>query len=103
MNWYKKTKFKKIAQTKYEYIGNCKDTVDILGIWDATEMAQMIDENNEDVKPWNIKEIIPFVPSQQKIQILQNPSNFECEKNISENIVWIYDINKDIHYFYRNI
>ena len=86
MNWYKKA--------QYEYIGDCRDTVDELEMWDATEMAQTI-ENSNLIDP---QTIIPFINDYFGEKISANPNNFEAGE--FQNIVWIYDLTIDIHYFF---
>jgi hypothetical protein len=88
MNWYKQA-------TSYEYIGDCRDTVDTLKIWDATQMAQLI-ENSSPLNPQGIMEIVGENFSQQ---IMQNPSIFEAGEY--QSIVWLYNTEIDIHYFFR--
>ena len=88
MNWYKMSQ-------SYSYIGNCIDTVDSLRMWDATEMAQVIENSDS----YNIKNLFPFIEESMKQRILKNPENFESGRYGT--IVWFYDFEPDIHYFFR--
>jgi len=94
MNWYEK-----YSQTikKYQFIGTCISTVDDSCIWDATEMAQIIENSSS----YDVMNILPFIDIKLKNSIIKNMQNFEC--GINNEIVWIYDINKDLHYFYEEI
>lgn len=91
-----------IKSKNYIYLGNCIDTVDS-GIWDATEMAQVIDETKKEVKDFDIQKVLSYVQSKLKKRIKDNPENFESKINTQENIIWIYDIEDDIHYFWEII
>jgi hypothetical protein len=81
----------------YVYLGNCITTVDDSCIWDATEMAQLI-ENSED---FDIHGIYPFLSNKLKKKVKNNLSTFSC--GINHDIVWVYDSMDDIHYFYQKI
>lgn len=81
----------------YEYIGTCVSTVDDSCIWDATEMAQLI----ENSKPFDIEGIYPFLSDELKQKVKNNPS--EIESGINDSIIWVYDTLEDIHYFYKRI
>ena len=88
MSWYK------ISNFNLSYIGNCIDTVDDMCIWDATEMAQLI----ENSKPISKEKIIKMFPKEFVGNINQ------MEAGNLNNIYWIHDWVKDIHYFFeRNI
>ena len=100
MNWYK------IAQSienennttktiKYQYLGTCISTVDDSCIWDATEMAQIIDNS----KAFDIYDIYQFLNKDLQNKVSKNSSFFEC--GINNDIIWVYDTQKDIHYFYK--
>ena len=78
----------------YEYLGTCISTVDDSCIWDATEMAQLIENSDS----FDIEGIYPFLSDELKQKVKNNPSSIES--GINENIVWIYDVKSDIHYFY---
>jgi len=88
MNWYKQA-------NQYEYIGDCRDTVDQLGMWDATQMAQLV-ENSSSLSP---QKLIPFIDSFFGNQIMESPDNFEAGEY--QSIIWFYNIETDIHYFFR--
>lgn len=89
---------------KMKFIGTCKDDAAWQTLFaDATEMAQCV-ENSKSLK-WNefcalfndIRTII--------VPIDNNPFIFAYKHifygyNESEKIAWIYDSEKDIHYFY---
>jgi hypothetical protein len=81
----------------YQYIGTCISTVDDEFIWDESEMAQLIDNSN----PLDIEGIYPFLSDELKNKLDNNYSDFEC--GINEDIVWVYDIQSDIYYFYKKV
>lgn len=81
----------------FQYLGTCITTVDDSCIWDATEMAQLIDNS----KPFDIDGIYPFLSNELKNKVKNNPSDIEC--GINNDIVFVYDIQDDIHYFYKKI
>ncbi len=96
---------------KFAYVGNCKDTVDVLQFWDATEMAQVIEGSKE----FDINRVIPFIfdtdGTDLKRRVELHPDKFECGINARDNndayivqncdIVWLYDSVADIHYFFE--
>lgn len=86
MNWYKKSNF------NLSYIGNCIDTVDDMCIWDATQMAQLI-ENSEPIRKDKISQLFPK-------EFLGDISLVEAGS--FEDIYWIHDLEKDIHYFFES-
>lgn len=77
----------------YEYLGTCISTVDDSCIWDATEMAQII----ENSQPFDIEGIYSHLPDELKQKVKDN----KIKTGINGDIVWVYDTTKDIHYFYR--
>ena len=78
-----------------EFIGTCITTVDDLDFWDATEMAQCI----EDSTPMDVSELVDLLGNKElAAKIKANKENFEAGSNHS--IAWIYDIDEDLHYFY---
>ena len=79
----------------YQYLGNCIDTIDVYQYWDATEMAQMI-ENSES---YDIQKILSFLTDYIKLKYQNTPGVFEC--GIYNDIVWVYDADDDMHYFYQ--
>ncbi len=81
----------------YEYLGTCISTVDDSCIWDATEMAQLI-ENSKD---FDVHGIYPFLSSELKRKVENHSSIIEC--GINNDIVWVYDSIDDIHYFYKKL
>ena len=82
MNWYKK------AQSMY--LGDCRS----IDIWDATEMAQII----ENSKPITAKQ---FTSLTNKSYDSKGYYSWEYGKNDDKGVVWAYDLNEDIHYFYE--
>lgn len=95
---YKKNNKKDTTKSEsYQYLGTCISTVDDSCIWDATEMAQLI----ENSKGFDIHGIYPFLSSELKKKVDNNPSIVEC--GINNDIVWVYDSIDDIHYFYEKI
>jgi hypothetical protein len=87
----------KNIKENYEYLGTCITTVDDSCIWDATEMAQLIDNS----RPFDIDGIYTFLSNELKNKVKNNPSEVEC--GINNDIVFVYDIQDDIHYFYKKI
>lgn len=85
------------TQYNFEYLGTCISTVDDSCIWDATEMAQLIENSDS----FDIEGIYPFLSDELKQKVKNNPS--EIESGINDNIVWVYDNLNDIHYFYKRI
>ncbi len=83
----------------YQFFGNCITTVDNDACWDATEMAQYV----ENSKPLSINNFIELANLDPKLlQIIRkNPSNFEAGLGDDSEIIWLYDIKKDLHYFFR--
>lgn len=78
-----------------EFIGTCITTVDDLDFWDATEMAQCIDNST----PMNVLELADLLDNKElSTKIKANPENFEAGSN--QSIAWIYDSDEDLHYFY---
>ncbi len=98
MNWYK------IANNKI-FIGNCISGLDdpyfqnTLGIYDATELAQLV-ENGIKISYEQFLNYANLHPETIK-KIQQNPENYEFYYNRERNIVWIYNINEDVEYFYK--
>ena len=82
MNWYKK------AQTIY--LGDCRS----IDIFDATEIAQLIENGSNITREEAVKYIKNLPKSYHK-----RPHDFSFGKN--KNIYWMYDDLKDIHYFYE--
>lgn len=82
MNWYKK------AQSMY--LGDCRS----IDIWDATEMAQMI-ENGQDISSEDAIKLIKEIPKFYN----KRPDDFSFGRN--GQILWMYDNLKDVHYFYE--
>ena len=60
-------------------------------------MAQLIENSDS----FDIEGIYPFLSDELKQKVKNNPSAIEY--GINENIVWIYDVKSDIHYFYRKL
>lgn len=88
-----------LNKNNYAFLGTCVE-ID----WDATEMAQMI----EKAKKFPLKKIVSKLGDSHDVKlrnlyknILKNEKNFECGKN--KEIVFIYDIDKDIHYFFEEL
>jgi hypothetical protein len=72
----------------YTYLGDCKSTVDVDKMWDATQMAQLIEES-EPLDFEGIKAIIPTVTGP-----------FDGGFHVATGIYWVYDREADTHYFY---
>jgi len=79
----------------YEYLGTCISTVDDSCMWDATEMAQLIENSDK----FDIYGVYPFLSNELKQKVENNPSTIEC--GVNNDIVWVYDTIEDIHYFYK--
>jgi len=96
MQEYKKINKKATNKSEnYQYLGTCISTVDDSCMWDATEMAQLIENSNK----FDIYGVYPFLSNELKQKVENNPSTIEC--GINNDIVWVYDSTEDIHYFYK--
>lgn len=94
-------KFKVWLEEKKYFIGNCVDGLDDDSFcntvaYDATQLAQLV-ENGKEIS-FNDFLINCEVDPQFISQISKAPANYEFYVNAS--IYWIYDNDKDIHYFY---
>lgn len=86
----------------FEFLGTCISTVDDHCIWDATEMAQLI-ENSSEVNPYGLIHLLSGLSSAKNInhRFKNNPSSFEA--GYYGDTYWIWDADKDIHYFFRKV
>ena len=97
MNWYKKIASK-------VFIGNCITGLNdplfqnALQIYDATDLAQLVEKGKKISKEQFLS--MCFVEDSILQQINQNPNNFIFYYDNLDDIAWIYNINKDIEYFY---
>ena len=93
MNWLQKI-------SKKEYIGNCTDCLEGEFAFsnDATELAQII-ENGRSI---SFAEIIELCVIEQSFleEIHNMPDRFEFFVNDHVGLAWIYDNEKDVHYFF---
>jgi hypothetical protein len=82
-----------------EYFGNCKSTVDNLSIWDATEMASSI-ENSMWIPYSKVVSLLHQAKPSAPKNVFGKESNFICGINADQEIMFIYNINLDMHYFF---
>ena len=81
----------------YFYFGTCIDTVDELELWDATQMSNLI----ENSKKYDIRKMYPFIEDKRLLnRIKKDKEGFECGISDNKRIIWIWDLDKDIHYFF---
>ncbi len=97
MNWYKK------ANSKI-FVGDCitgledPNFQDILGVYDATDLAQLVANGTE----ISFNQFLNIVGKNCDIEgIRGDQKNYEFYFSPEKNIVWIYNIRKDIEYFYK--
>lgn len=77
-----------------QYLGNCISTVDDSCIWDATEMAQLI-ENSEPFDTYRL--LLNNIDQDIKDKIVDH----YIDTGINGDIIWLYNEDEDIHYFWR--
>lgn len=93
----------------FEYMGDCRSTVDVEEIWNATQMAQVI-EDEEEVFPFDVSFLLSedcirgIMTDDGKVlkdEVLKmGKKRFSCEIHVYQRIAWIYDEQEDIHYFF---
>ena len=87
---------------KLEFVGDCTEILEEGGTWegaDDTELAQMV-EKGEQITKEEFKQLTD-IDSLRQLKILDNPGiEFWYNKDEGVGVAWIYDPNKDIHYFY---
>jgi hypothetical protein len=95
--WYKK------AQSKKAFVGDCatgldNDTFQRYIAQDATELAQLIENSN----PISLDQFLDLCMTDEKFRnrILRNKDIFEAGQ--FNDVIWLWDTNRDIHYFYVN-
>lgn len=96
MNWYKLA-----LNVKKKFVGTCvtglnNDFFQNNIAQDATELAQLI----ENSQPITLSQFLEScdVDLNLKTKILKNKNTFEAGQ--SNNIIWLWNKNSDIHYFY---
>lgn len=87
--------------SKFLYFGDCRNTVDKDNLWDATQMAGVI----RDSSFYDLKNVVNKIHNgQRKIPkiLLSRLSRGDvvCGINVRQRILWIYDSQTDIHYFF---
>jgi hypothetical protein len=82
----------------FQYLGTCITTVDEDQIWDATEMAYLI-ENSD---PFDKVKLVPYLDEELKKMVISDDSD-RFYSGQKYNIVWLHDDEIDIHYFYNMI
>ena len=85
------------------YVGNCVHGLEDpqftnLIAADATELAQLI-EAGISLAPHSFFALCS-VEKPLATAIQQQPQNFEFAINQKRNVIWAYDLDQDIHYFY---
>jgi hypothetical protein len=98
-------KYDKLFYKKAEkvYIGNCINGLDDEHFSqrvadDATSLAQIV-ENGEEINEQMFFNMVSL-PYENIQNLSNNPQNFEYYYNKDVDIAWIYDINRDVEYFY---
>lgn len=96
----------------YKYFGDCKNTVDVDHMWDATQMSNWIYDRCEVINPILILDkiqdgdrkipkkalkIIDKLKSQNK---LEDTSEITCALDDYQKIMFIYLSDTDTHYFF---
>ena len=95
--------------SKLYYFGNCKDTVDIDGMWDANEMSQVL--MSSDLLPTSstvkaIQDGDRNIPSDLKSWTNKNQDKLDdvseivCGINTYQHIAFIYVSELDTHFFF---
>lgn len=97
MNWYK------TANSKI-FVGDCITGLDdpyfcdTIGVYDATDLAQMV-ANAEEI---NFNQFLSMVGRNCDIEgIRGNQENYKFYFSPEKNVVWLYNIGKDVEYFYK--
>ena len=80
---------------KYYYVTSCR-TPEELNM-DATELAQMV-ENSQIINKEEFLNNAEILPEHKKFLSTAYGTTYGYNKDYD--IMWLYDINKDIHYFY---
>lgn len=97
--------------SKYEYFGDCKNTVDKDHMWDATQMANWINTcgiiepsivldkitDGQRKFPKNAQKIIDSLYKENK---LEDTSKIVCALDDYQKIMFIYLSETDTHYFF---
>jgi len=92
MDWYDK------SSSKYEYLGDCKSTVDCDRIWDATEMAQAVEKGVASAAGVILPQI---TDSQLGKDMVRFPDRFSVFTH--GELLWVHDLEQDIHHFFRRV
>ena len=97
---------------KYLYFGDCKNTIDVDHMWDATQMGQWIYnnckitsplyvldkiENGDRVFPKKAQKLIDKLRKQNK---LEDTEEIVCGLDDYQKIMFIYLTDFDTHYFF---
>ena len=102
-------KIKSYNFSSLKYFGNCKNTVDIDKMWDATQMAKVIYDSNvvsfecakdklmDGDRPIPKKVLKWITKNSDK---LNNKSEIVCGYNETQRIFFIYISDFDIHFFF---
>lgn len=99
------------AYRRYEYFGDCKNTVDKDHMWDATQMANWINTcgivepsivldkitNGDRIFPKKAQKIIDKLSKQNK---LEDTSEIVCALDDYQKIMFIYLSEIDTHFFF---
>lgn len=104
VKWYKGPDVK-----YWIYFGNCKNTVDVDNMWDASQMANFLTE----CELYDVKKAIPLLqtgdrplPKRLTNWLERNKSKVDdlgevvCGVHEDERIGFIYIADQDIHYFF---
>lgn len=102
---------KKLLYKTYKYFGDCKNTVDVDNMWDATVMSNFINtceiinptyvidllENGDRKIP---KKFIKIINELKSNNSLTDTSQITCGLNDYQKIMFIYLTKTDTHYFF---
>lgn len=96
----------------YKYFGDCKNTVDVDRMWNATEMSQWIYNKCEVVNPLLLidkiedgdrkipKNALKLIENLKENEQLEDTSEIVCAMDDYQKIMFIYLSEFDMHYFF---
>lgn len=96
----------------YRYFGDCKNTVDKDHMWDATEMANWINNNCKVTEVTNVldkiqdgdrkipKKVLNIIDKLKTENKLNDTSEIVCALDDHQRIMFIYLTVTDTHYFF---
>lgn len=92
---------------RYNYFGNCINTVDVDMMWNATEMSNVIYESKllkdnkilDKINGGDRKIPMKLIKLLKRFRI-EDYEHFVCGVNEYQRIMFIYSVDDDIHYFF---